>query len=60
MARRPSASSSDPLLSRKRTADLLRALRDVSRDVRVLKAKVTEAAERHESTRARATGRRRR
>jgi hypothetical protein len=48
MAKHVSAVDSDPVLSRKRTADLLKQLRGVTRELRSLKARVAEL-ERHDT-----------
>ena len=44
MARRPTDSlGQDPQLSRKRTADILRQLRNLGKDARMLKARIESA-----------------
>ena len=42
MAKHPDAIDADPVLSRKHTADLLRQLRDIRNELRVLTRRVTE------------------
>jgi hypothetical protein len=46
MAKHHSAIDSDPTLGRKRTADLLRQLRNAPKDVRSLKSQVTDLEKR--------------
>jgi hypothetical protein len=52
MARRPTESpAQDPQLSRKRTADMLRQLRNLSKDARMLKARIDTALDQNQPQR---------
>ena len=48
MVRRADPSDRDPLTTRKRTAEMLRRLRDLARKARMLKARVRTASYRNE------------
>jgi hypothetical protein len=48
MARRLDPSDRDPLLARKRTADMLRRLRELTKNARMLKSRVRTASEKNE------------
>jgi uncharacterized protein YlxW (UPF0749 family) len=52
MAKRVSAIDSDPVLSRKRTADLLKQLRSMRQEVRRLKGYVADLESRDEAAKA--------
>ena len=45
MTRRTDPSNCDPLLTRKRTADMLRSLRALTKNARMLKARVRTASD---------------
>ena len=53
MPRRRDPSEQDPQLTRKRTADMLRRLRELTKDVRMLRARVRRASDENDRARGR-------